>query len=51
MTQDEFFKIKKEGKRYTIDVTLRQANESYKDFIDRAIKDDLGVWIDEEMVL
>lgn len=48
MKESEFILMQKKGMKYCVDITLRQAKESIKDFIARAKRDDLGSWIEDE---
>jgi len=48
MEDTEFMAMTTKGKRYAIDITLRNAHESYEDFIKRAKADNLGTWVDKK---
>lgn len=44
MSEETFTSMVAKGKVFCIDVTLREAHETYDDFIERAKRDDLGIW-------
>lgn len=45
MKETEFEAMIAKGKRYAIDITLKEPGESYDDFVTRAKCYDLGNWV------